>query len=190
MNKLYPISPPKIVLADFLPQLRIVLGKNKPVYFQLRLKDTPREEIIAAAKKIIPICHEYGTKFIMNDFVDIALEVNADGVHIGGDDGDVAAARKKIGNKILGVSCYNSLELAKSVAAAGADYVSFGAFYPTQTKVPKSKAEIETLKKWKAMSNVPVSVIGGINFENYKPLEAAGADFICMVSAIWSSNII
>lgn len=184
MAKIYPISPPQIALEEFLPKLESVLKKHKPEYFQLRLKDVAREDITAAAKAIIPLCHKYGTKFVMNDYVDLALEVNADGVHIG-EDADIHDARQKLGNKILGVSCYNSLELADDAVAAGTDYVSFGAFYPTKTKTPKAKAEIETLKKWKATSKVPVSVIGGINFENMKPLEEAGADHICMISALW-----
>ena len=186
MAKLYIISPPKIDLGNFLPKLDECLQKHKPKYFQLRLKDISDEQILFAARSTIPICRKYKVPFLLNDSAKLALECGADGVHIGDEDDGVAEARELLGKKaIIGASCYNSLELAQKAVDEGANYVSFGAFYPTKTKVAKSRAELETLQKWKVMSKVPCSAIGGITFENAKPIKAAGADYICMISAIW-----
>ena len=186
MSKLYIISPPEIVLKEFLPKLEAALKKYRPAMFQLRLKHVDDAAILEDANQILTICHAFGVKFIVNDSPVIAHKCGADGVHLGDDDMTVAEARQFLGvNAIIGKSCYNSLELAEKAESEGASYVSFGAFYPTKTKVAKARAEISTLTKWKAEHKTPASVIGGIDFENMKPLEEAGADYICMVSAIW-----
>ena len=207
MTKLYIISPPQIELDSFAHKLELALEKFQPALFQLRLKDVAESEILRAAEKLIPICHKYGVKFIMNDSAMFAEKSGADGVHLGENDGDIAKARKLIGDKIIGVSCYNSLERALEMADAGADIISFGAFFPTTTKVAKAKADVSLIREWRKLlengewrvenrkktnlqspiSNIPkCAAIGGINFENKKPLEEAGADYICMISAIWS----
>ncbi len=156
---------------------------------------TNTDEILNAAEILIPICRANNIRFIINDSAEIAMKCNADGVHIGSDDGDVAAAKKTIGNKILGVSCYNSLDAATAAASAGADYISFGAFYPTQTKVPKARAVIKTIKEfqnWQLAIGNPqskIATIGGITPQNAKPLIAAGANYICAISYIWNHPI-
>ncbi len=188
MSKLYPISPPQIKLPQFADDLKRILGEHDCALFQLRLKDAPDAEILKAAEKLRPICTEYKVPFIMNDSVELSIKSGADGVHIGEDDNEITRARELLGNKTIGISCYNSLERALTAADAGADYVSFGAFYPTTTKTPKSKAEITTLREFKKLRpNVKVSAIGGINEQNAKPLIEAGADYICMISAIWKT---
>ena len=187
MGQLYIISPPQIELDGFIPKLEAALVKYKPAYFQLRLKHVDDAVILENAAQLLTVCHAFGVKFIINDSPEIARECGADGVHVGDEDMAFNSARKLLGEKaIIGASCYNSLELARNAAGEGANYVSFGAFYPTTTKQAKSRAEISTLLAWKKESDVPVSAIGGINFENMKPLVDAGADYICMVSAIWN----
>ena len=187
MSKLYIISPPSIELEKFKPKLEAAFEKYKPAAFQLRLKDISQDDFLAAAKALQPICKKHGVTFIINDNPQIALDANADGVHVGDEDMAISRARSLLGkDKIIGASCYNSLEHARKSVEEGANYISFGAFYPTKTKQAKSRAEIAKLKAWKKESKVPVSVIGGIDFENKKPLEDAGADYICMISAIWS----
>ncbi len=191
MSKLYIISPPQIELDDFRPKLEAALVKYKPAYFQLRLKPSLEENYdyrLMVAKDLYPICKKYNVSFIVNDDVKIAAFC-ADGVHVGDEDSSVANARALLGkNKIIGASCYNSLELAREAVKQDTNYVSFGAFYPTTTKQAKSRAEIKTLEAWKKESSIPVSAIGGIDFENKKPIEDAGADYICMISAIWKNS--
>ena len=189
MAALYIISPPQIELKKFIPNLETALEKYKPAMFQLRLKEPVRNDgvVIEGAKELLPICKKHGVKFIVNDSPEIAQEVGADGVHVGDEDMAIAKAQALLGaNKIIGASCYNSIEAARAAVKNGADYVSFGAFYPTTTKQAKSRAEISTLQKWKTESAIPTCAIGGINFENMKPIVEAGADYICMVSAIWA----
>ena len=158
--------------------------------FQLRLKDTENSEILNAAENLLPLCRAKNIKFIINDSVSLAQESNADGVHLGSDDGNIAEAREILGAEaIIGASCYNSLELAKSAEKDGASYVGFGAFYATTTKTPKAQAELETLKKWKAASKLPCSAIGGITPQNAAPIIAAGADYICAISYIWNHPV-
>jgi thiamine-phosphate pyrophosphorylase len=189
--QLYAISPPKIELDAFLLKLDAALARLKPALFQLRLKDVSDDVILAAARATLPICHKHGVKFIMNDSIDLALAAKADGVHLGME--DFAASGKQVTDiKALGLhvglSCYNNLDYALEQGKAGADLVCFGAFYPTTTTKPKAQAELKTLVSFKEQNKnaAKVAVIGGINFENKQPLDAAGADYICMVSAIWS----
>lgn len=178
------------MLESFLPKLEAALAKHQPEFFQLRLKDVSDAEILAAAEKTLPICHKHGVKFIMNDNIELALKSNADGVHLGMEDfantNKTVADIKTLGLHI-GLSCYNNLSYALEQANLGANLVCFGAFYPTTTTKPKAKAEVATLIDFKTQNKTAakVAVIGGINFENKQPLEKAGADYICMVSAIW-----
>ena len=187
MAKLYPISPPKIDLPKFKEQLKSVLDRPDIGLFQLRLKDISDSEFLKAAEELLPICNAAKVPFLINDSAEIAVKCGADGLHIGEDDGAFEHARSLLGGgKIIGVSCYNSIERASKMAQLGADYISFGAFFPTTTKIPKTKADISVIHEWKKTSKTPCSVIGGINFENKETLEKAGADYICMISAIWS----
>ena len=143
---LYLISPPSIELDQFTPLLNEVLATSIASVFQLRLKNTSDEHIERACRALIPICHQHGIAFILNDNTALAKKVGADGVHLGEDDDNVTMARRLLGaNKTIGVSCYNSYDRAMKLAEEGADYVSFGAFYPTTTKQPKATFSLRIL---------------------------------------------
>ncbi|MDA0780729.1 MAG: thiamine phosphate synthase [Rickettsiales bacterium] len=186
-TQLYIISPEKFELAKFKTDLEKSLATGKVSVFQLRLKNTDDEKIIGYSKEIIPICHKYNVQFILNDRPDLAAIVNADGVHIGEEqDGTVATARKLLGNKkVIGVSCYGSTDRALEMAEAGADYVAFGAFFPTQTKEPKARPKPDILKWWVTNCSIPCVAIGGIKADNCNEISKTGTDFIAVVSAIW-----
>ena len=140
-----------------------------------------------AAEILMPVCHRHDVAFLINDRPDLAREMGADGVHIGQEDAGYADARALVGeDATVGVTCHNSLHLAMEAAEAGADYVAFGAFFPTRTKEPKSKADLETLESWAAATVVPCVAIGGITVENCRPLIRAGADFLAVVGGVWS----
>jgi len=154
--------------------------------FQLRLKDVTDDEVRRAGEVILPICHEYGVQFILNDKVHLVSKLGANGVHVGGDDGDVAEIRSIIGNKaVLGVSCYASKDRAISAGEGGADYVSFGAFYETKTKEPKGRPDPDILTWWSSYAELPCAAIGGIKPNNCGVLVEAGADFVAVVSYVW-----
>lgn len=186
---LYIISPESFVLPEFAQQLKAALLGGKVAVFQLRLKNTTDEAIISACKVLLPICHEHGVQFILNDNVHLVKEVGADGVHIGIEDMAVKDARAKLGkDKVIGVSCYADGERAIDAAESGADYVAFGAFYDTQTKTPRGRPTPDILKWWTTNSTVPCVAIGGIKSHNCTPLVEAGADFIAVVTAIWDDK--
>lgn len=184
--RLYLISPPTFVLADFAETLKNALKVGDVAAFQLRLKNAAEPTIIEAIKTLMPICHAHDVAFILNDTPALAAQQGCDGAHIGKDDGAVAAARKTLGNdRSLGVSCYNSTHTAMLAAESGADYVAFGSFYPTPTKETATPADVETLRNWCAMSVIPACAIGGITIDNAAPLIAAGANFLAVSSGIW-----
>jgi thiamine-phosphate pyrophosphorylase len=140
-----------------------------------------------AAEILMPIAQKRDVAFIVNDRPDLAHMLRADGVHIGQEDGSYAEAREIVGkNAIVGVTCHNSRDLAFAAGEAGADYVAFGAFFPTQTKEPKTKADIELLQWWAEAMTVPVVAIGGITVDNAKPLVDAGADFLAISAGVWN----
>ena len=189
MTKLYVISPPNINVNEFIFSLDDVLNTGLVSCFQLRLKNVKDEDIIESAKALKPICNKYHVPFILNDRLDLVNKVEADGVHLGEDDDSILEARKLLGPKaIIGASCYNSKHLAMKAAEEGADYVAFGAFFATITKDPKTKADINIIKDWTLISNIPCVAIGGINSSNCKELVDAGADFIAVVGSIWNKN--
>jgi thiamine-phosphate pyrophosphorylase len=186
--QLYLISPEQIDLESFKPKLEEALSGGHVSVFQLRLKNIFDDEIIKAAETLIPFCHNYGVQFILNDNAKLAAKVGADGVHVGEEkDGIYEDARKIMGNKVVGVSCYGSIDRAIDFAEKGADYVAFGAFYPTTTKIPKARPEPEILDWWIRNASIPCVAIGGITPENCAPLVNAGADFIAVVSNVWSN---
>ncbi len=153
---------------------------------QLRLKQAPDDDIRSAAERLKPIVQERGIAFLLNDRPDLAAEIGADGVHIGADDMPYAKARALVGAKAtVGVSCYASRHAAMLAAEAGADYVAFGAFFPTRTKEPRARAGIDLLEWWSEIMTVPCVAIGGITAHNCAPLVRAGADFLAVVSAVW-----
>ena len=187
MTKLYLISPANLNINKFIILLDEVLNTGLASCFQLRLKNLKDQEIIEISAALKPICNKYGIPFILNDRLDLAIRVGADGVHLGEDDGSILDARKLLGPKaIIGASCYNSKHLAMVAAEQGADYVAFGAFFDTKTKKAKIKAEISTIEDWVLISDIPCVAIGGIESSNCHELIKAGADFIAVVGSIWN----
>ena len=188
MTQIYLISPPRIDDVDaFLNQLDEVIAAGVVSVFQLRLKDIENREIVLMGKKIVPKLQEAGIAVIINDNPRIAKDLHADGVHLGQEDGDFNEARKLLGkDAIIGVTCHNSKHLGMEAAEAGADYVAFGAFYPTQTKEVIHHAEIEILEWWQDIMEIPCVAIGGINIDNALPIINAGADFIAISSGVWN----
>ena len=184
--RLYLITPPKLELRGFAETLKCALDAGDVASLQLRLKDVADEEIARAVDVLMPIAQRHGAAFILNDRPDLAKRFGCDGVHIGQEDGTYEAARAAVGpDAIVGVTCHDSRHLAMEAAEAGADYVAFGAFFPTTTKKPKAACEIETLRWWAELMVVPCVAIGGITTENAKPLVEAGADFLAVSSGVW-----
>lgn len=184
--RLYLITPSKLEPTRFAETLKRTLAAGDVASLQLRLKDVSDDEIRRAAEILMPIAQRADVAFILNDRPDLAAALRCDGVHVGQDDESYAKARAVVGSDaIVGVTCHNSRHLAIEAAEAGADYVAFGAFFPTSTKEVKAMAEIETLAWWAEMMVVPCVAIGGITVENCKPLIAAGADFLAVSSGVW-----
>ena len=183
--RLYLISPPRLSAANFLGPLKEALRGGDVASFQLRLKDVSDDEIRRAVDTLRPLVQANGTAFILNDRPDLAAELGCDGVHIGQEDASYAEARKALPNGIVGVTCHDSRHLAMEAAEAGADYVAFGAFFPTQTKEPKTKADIDLLRWWSEMMVVPCVAIGGITVQNAPELIEAGADFLAVSAGVW-----
>lgn len=189
MTKIYLISPPKIELESFSKRLESVLQTGLVPVFQLRLKGYEEGEIKEISKVLIEICHKNNCLFLLNDNLEVALEVEADGVHLGVDDGFIAQARKEAPeNFIIGASCYDSKHLAIEAAEQGADYISFGAFFESKTKKSRGNPEPEIITWADEILNVPIVTIGGINSDNCGILVKAGADFISIISYIWDNK--
>jgi thiamine-phosphate pyrophosphorylase len=184
--RLYLITPPKLEAKTFAEPLRRALGAGDVASFQLRLKDVPDDTIRRATEALMPIVQRAGAAFILNDRPDLARELGCDGVHVGQEDASYAEARSLVGKEaIVGVTCHDSRHLAMEAAEAGADYVAFGAFFPSTTKEPKTRADLEILRWWAEMMVVPQVAIGGITVENAGPLVEAGADFLAVSSGVW-----
>ena len=184
---IYLISPNKILIS-FYADLVEVLKSNKISFFQLRIKKDNFKNKLKIEKKIKKICQKFNVKFLINDDPLLAKKVNADGCHIGQKDMNIIDARKLLKKKIIGVTCHNSLKLAKIAYKNNADYVAFGAFNSTKTKKVKYRANIEIIKKLKKSSNIPVVAIGGINNLNYKKLLLNKADFLAISGYIWNNK--
>ena len=185
--QLYLITPPRFDLDVFARTLREALVEGHVAAFQLRMKDSIDADILAAGKVLQPIVQNAACAFIVNDRPDLAAKLDADGVHIGQSDASYGEARSLLGaDKIVGVTCHNSRDLAYNAAEAGADYVAFGAFYPTQTKTAKHWANPEILEIWQETALTPCVAIGGITLDNAAPLIRAGADFLAVSNAVWS----
>ena len=183
--RLYLISPPRLSAANFLGPLKEALKGGDVASFQLRLKNISDDEIRRTVDILRPVVQAAGAAFILNDRPDLAAELGCDGVHVGQEDASYAEARKLLPNGIVGVTCHDSRHLAMEAGEAGADYVAFGAFFPTQTKEPKTKADIELLRWWGEMMVVPCVAIGGITVENAPELVQAGADFLAVSAGVW-----
>lgn len=184
--QLYLISPLDVG-GDFPARLEAALSAGSVAAFQFRIKNVDQHEAAALAEPLQAICAAHDVAFIVNDNVALAKRLKADGVHLGQGDGDVRDAREQLGPAAqIGVTCHNSRHLAMEAAEAGADYVAFGAFYPTQTKTVEHVAELDTLQKWSFVTEVPCVAIGGITPDNVKPLVDTGADFIAVSGAVWN----
>jgi len=184
--RLYVVTPPKLEPKAFAETLKRAFSGGDVASLQLRLKDVSDDDILRAAELLMPVAQKAGAAFILNDRPDLAARMGADGVHIGQEDASYGDARAAMGaNRIVGVTCHNSRHLAILAAEAGADYVAFGAFFPTATKEPKTHAEPELLQIWAETMVVPCVAIGGITVENCEPLITAGADFLAVAAGIW-----
>lgn len=184
---IYLISPNKIY-PNFYSDLDKVLSLKKTEFFQLRLKKTSEKKIELIGKKIKKICKKYKVKFLINDDPYLAKKLNADGCHLGQKDTDIITARKILGKKIIGVTCHNSISLAKKALDQKANYLAFGAFYSSKTKKVKYKANVSVLKKIKKITSKPIVAIGGINNKNYKNLLLNNANFLAISGYIFNNK--
>ncbi len=184
----YLISPTKILDNTFFKSLELVFKSRKVSFFQLRLKNEKLSKKILFSKKIIKICRKYSVKFLVNDDPILALKVNADGCHLGQKDVSIIKAKKILKNKIIGITCHNSIRLAKKALMNGANYIAVGAFYKTKTKKVKFRAKLSVLRKIKKLSDKPIVAIGGINEKNYKKLLLNKANFLAISGYIWNNN--
>jgi len=182
------ISPNKIKSENFYLNLALVLKTRKVSFFQLRLKKETLENKLIIGKKIKKICKKYKVKFLINDDPALAKKLNADGCHLGQKDMDISKARKILKNKIIGVTCHNSIILAKKAIKDSADYLAFGAFYSSQTKIIRYKASLKILKLAKEITNTPLVAIGGIKQSNYKKLLLNKANFLAISGYIWNNK--
>lgn len=184
--RLYLITPPALDPAAFADALARALDAGDVACVQLRLKAADDDAIRRAADALRPVAQSRNVAFLMNDRPDLALATGCDGVHVGQEDASYAEARRLLGpERIVGVTCHESRHLAMEAAEAGADYVAFGAFFPSATKAAKHRADPEILRWWSELMTVPCVAIGGITAENCAPLVEAGADFLAVISAVW-----
>lgn len=189
--RLYLVTPPAIALPDFAEAFRRAAGGGDVACLQLRLKDragvvAPDDEILRAAEALLPLAQARDIALLVNDRPDLARKAGADGVHVGRSDASVAEARKLLGpDATVGATCHDSRHLALEAGEAGADYVAFGAFFPTATKDAPTRADPAILEWWAYATTLPCVAIGGITPENCAPLVAAGADFLAVSAAVW-----
>ncbi|MDB9820876.1 thiamine phosphate synthase [Candidatus Pelagibacter sp.] len=184
----YLISPDKIKDENFYINLALILSSEKVSFFQLRLKKETNLNKLIIGKKIKKICKKYKVKFLINDDPLLAKKLNADGCHLGQKDMDIIKAKKILKNKIIGVTCHNSITLAYKAIAAGADYLAFGAFYTSKTKIIKYRASLRILKSVKKITSLPIVAIGGIKLNNYKKLLLNKANFLAISGYIWNNK--
>ena len=185
---IYLISPKKIRNKNFYKELHKVLASRKISFFQLRLKKEKSKNKIFIGKKIRKICKKYQVKFLINDDPILAKKIGADGCHLGQKDMNINRARKILKNKIIGITCHNSIKLAKKAVNDGADYLAFGAFYLSKTKKVRYKANLRILSLAKKLTNTPIVAIGGIKETNYKKLLLNKANFLAISGYIWDNK--
>ena len=184
---IYLISPNKIY-KKFFKDLRKVLETGKISFFQLRLKKYSFKHKILVGQKIKNICKKNKVKFLINDDPILAIRLGADGCHLGQKDMDIKEARKIIGKKIIGITCHNSITLAKRAVKAKANYLAFGAFYSSQTKKTNHVAKFKILKKIQKITKTPIVAVGGINSENYKNLLLKNVNFLAISGYVWNNK--
>ena len=186
--QLYLISPLDVG-GDFPDRLARALDAGPLAAFQFRVKGVNEHEAARLAEPLQAICARHDVAFIVNDSISLAKRLGADGVHLGQSDGSVQEARERLGREAqIGVTCHNSRHLAMEAGEAGADYVAFGAFFPSDTKDVQYRAEPELLSWWQALFELPCVAIGGITPGNCAPLVQAGADFLAVSGAVWSGD--
>lgn len=186
-TQLYIITPEAFKLENFALALTDALAGGHVASLQLRLKNASDEDIIKAAEVLMPICHAHNVAFIMNDRPDLAKRVGADGVHVGQSDMSYEQARDIVGaDAVVGVTCKDSRHISMTAAEQGADYVAFGAFFPTTTKETTTSANPEILSWWVELFEIPCVAIGGITVDNAKEIIDTGVDFIAVSSGIWN----
>ena len=183
--RLYLITPPALP-PGFEDQLAAALDAGDVACLQLRLKNVAPDDVRRAITRLLPIAQSRDVAFLLNDDAMLAAEMGCDGAHLGQTDGDHAGARMLLSGKILGITCHDSRHLAMKAGELGADYVAFGAFFPTTTKDTQHAPELELLAWWSEVMEVPSVAIGGITAENCGPLVRAGADFLAVVGAVWN----
>ncbi len=186
--RLYLITPPTLPdLEAFARELEAALDAGEVAALQLRLKPAGDDEVRRAAERLGPLAQARGVALILNDRPDLARALGCDGVHVGQSDASCAEARRIMGaGAIVGVTCHDSRHLAMEAAEAGADYVAFGAFFPTATKAAETRAEPDLLSVWQETMQTPCVAIGGITVETARSLAAAGADFLAVSAGVWS----
>ncbi len=186
-TQLYLISPPQIDLDAFEAQLKDAISGGEIACFQLRLKDCSKDDIVTATERLMPIAQQHNIAFLLNDDPMLAKQLGADGVHVGQEDMPYKEARAIVGeDAIVGITCHDSRHLAMEAAEQGADYVAFGAFYPTTTKDAKTSADPEILDWWSSLVETPCVAIGGITVDNAAPLIKSGADFLAISGGVWN----
>ena len=183
---IYLISPPKIY-KSFYTDLISIIKQKKVSFFQLRIKRDSFKKKLLIGRKLKKICKRFNIKFLINDDVFLAKKLNADGCHLGQKDMNILKARRLIGKKIIGITCHNSIKLAKNAVKNKADYIALGAFNYSKTKKVKYKASINLLKKVRRITKLPIVAIGGINSNNYKKLLLNKANFLAISSYIWNN---
>ena len=184
---IYLISPNNLS-PQFYQDLKKVLKTGKIGFFQLRLKKYSLKQKTLIGEKIKKICKKNGVKFLVNDDPLLAKKLNADGCHLGQKDINISEARKIIGNKIIGVTCHNSIKLAKAAIKEKASYIAFGAFFSSKTKKVKFKATTRVLNKAKNFTKTPLVAIGGININNYKKLLLNNANLLAISGYVWNNK--
>lgn len=185
--RLYVVTPPTIPdLSAFARDLEAALGGGEVAAVQVRLKDVDDTTILAAVERLKPIVQAAGAALILNDRPDLAARAGCDGVHVGQSDASVADARRIMGpDAMIGATCHDSRHLAMEAAEAGADYVAFGAFFPTDTKMTMHRPDPEILSVWQETMEIPCVAIGGVTAKNAAVLARAGADFVAVSAAVW-----
>jgi thiamine-phosphate pyrophosphorylase len=184
--RLYLVTPPRIALPAFADDLAHALDAGDVAAVQLRLKDAAEAEVRRAIDALRPVAQSRGVAFLLNDDPALAVATGCDGAHVGQQDMPAREARRVLGTLTMGVTCHDSRDLAMAAGEAGADYVAFGAFFPTATKNAPTRADPNILEWWSALMEPPCVAIGGITPENCAPLVRAGADFLAVVGAVWA----
>ena len=184
--RLYVITPPRLDPVAFADVLATALDAGDVAAVQLRLKEADDAAWRRAIDALRPVAQSRGVAFLLNDRPDLAVAHGCDGAHVGQEDTPAAVARKILGDLTLGVTCHDSRELAFAAGEDGADYVAFGAFFPTETKLAPTRADPEILRWWSEIAELPSVAIGGITAANCAPLVQAGADFLAVIGAVWN----